>query len=208
MTWTKLDENFDQHPKVVAAGLLAELMHIHALIYCNRHLTNGFVSEYVIGRLLDRDQLADLSGDTPKTFAEVLVEIGLWDKVPGGYEIHDYLEYQPSRAAVLALREAKVRAGQAGGQASAQARAQADAQAKLKQNSSRSQAEGQAKFKPVSVSDSVSEGVINPSVGSPVDNSPVDNYRPRWGGNDLEGVGSILGRVHLGSAQPREATAR
>ena len=187
MTWTKLDENFDQHPKVVAAGLLAELMHIHALIYCNRHLTDGFVSEFVIGRLLDRDELTQLSNDSPKAFAGLLVEIGLWDEVPGGYQIHDFLEYQPSRASVLTLRDTKRRAGQAGGLA------------KAKQTASKPLAEGLAKSYPVSVSVPVSDGVIN---NPPV--VPPHGIASRGWRGENESVGQVLGRFGVVSGSSAE----
>lgn len=35
-----------------------------------------------------------------------LVEVGLFDVVPGGYCIHDYLDYNPSRAEVFRKRKA------------------------------------------------------------------------------------------------------
>ena len=186
MTWTKLDEDFDHHPKVVAAGLLAELMHIHALIYCNRFLTDGFVSSFIVGRLLDRDQLADLVNDSPEAFAELLAEIGLWDRVPGGYQIHDFLEYQPSRASVLTLRDTKRRAGQAGGLA------------KAKQTASKPLAEGLAKSYPVSVSVPVSDGVINPPV------VPPHGIASRGWRGENESVGQVLGRFGVVSGSSAE----
>lgn len=67
-----------------------------------------------------------------------MVKAGLWDEGVGGFTIHDYLKYNPSKRDYLQLQKKKRVAGQAGGQASAQARGQASAQAeskqKLKQN--------------------------------------------------------------------------
>ena len=37
--------------------------------------------------------------------AELLVDSGLWEEVPGGYRVHDYLDYNPSRDKVLAERK-------------------------------------------------------------------------------------------------------
>ena len=47
--------------------------------------------------------------------------------VDGGWVLHDYLDWNPSREKVLAERAKKQAAGKAGGQASAQARAEAPA---------------------------------------------------------------------------------
>ena len=52
----------------------------------------------------------------------LLVEAGLWEEVPGGYRVHDYLDYQPSKDEVITEREKKREAGRKGGLASAQAR--------------------------------------------------------------------------------------
>jgi hypothetical protein len=54
----------------------------------------------------------------------------LWDEVHGGYQIHDYGQWQRTKAEILEDRAKKVAAGQAGGQASARARAKAGDQAK------------------------------------------------------------------------------
>ena len=65
----------------------------------------------------------------------LLKKAGVWEEIPGGFLVHDYEDYQPSKAQVEAEKQAKVAAGQAGGQASAQARAQAKVKQNLKQNS-------------------------------------------------------------------------
>jgi len=95
MTWTKLDDHFPDHPKILAAGPTAELLHIHALIYCNKHLTDGFLPSDAVKRLIH------VNARGP---AERLVDLGLWEKVVGGYQIHDFLEWNPSREKVLAER--------------------------------------------------------------------------------------------------------
>src|SRR5215471_13935686 len=55
----------------------------------------------------------------------LLCEIGLWHQVPHGYELHDYLDYNPSKDDVLAERAKKQAAGRAGGKRSVDARRQA-----------------------------------------------------------------------------------
>lgn len=97
MTWVKMDDAFADHPKVMAlerdrmAGLGVWTA---AACYCARFLTDGFVPTAVAqgfghGRIIGK-----------------LVEVGLFDKVSGGYQLHDWLEYNPPRTKVLADRKA------------------------------------------------------------------------------------------------------
>lgn len=145
MTWTRLDENFPDHPKIVAAGERAELLHIHGIIYCNRFLLDGRVPRDVAPTLLKHGY---------QDAIKALVKLGIWMEIEDGYEIHDFLVYQPSRAEVLAKRQQKASAGQAGGLARA------------RQMASKRQAEGQAESKPVPVP--VPESLLIVPTGVPV----------------------------------------
>ena len=145
MTWVRIDDSFSEHTKVASAGPLALALQVAALCYCNRQLTDGFVPRAKARTLLDWEcvdadgqafTIALSSGTdadhpfgvgldvTAQLVIDKLVAVGMWEKVPGGYSVHDYLHYNPSREQVLAERARKQAAGQAGGQASAQARAQ------------------------------------------------------------------------------------
>jgi hypothetical protein len=55
-----------------------------------------------------------LAGRPVDNLIDELVRAGLWDRDDKGYVIHDYLEYNPSKAQVLAVREAKSEAGKRG----------------------------------------------------------------------------------------------
>lgn len=93
MTWVKLDDHFPDHPKLQAlgddydAGLSLE---VRGLCYCAANLTDGFIP------------LRKFSNE--QTTIDRLVAVGLWEPVDGGYRVHDYLEYNPSRAKVEAER--------------------------------------------------------------------------------------------------------
>ncbi len=104
MTWVRIDDRFAQHPKVVAAGPLAMAMQVAALGYCNRELTDGFVPRAIARTLLDMDPDAGVTADASSVIAR-LVEAGMWEVEHGGYRIHDYHEYQPSKEQVLRERE-------------------------------------------------------------------------------------------------------
>jgi hypothetical protein len=100
-------------------------MQVAALCYCNQYLTDGFMQRPIVKSLLDLTGL----GMTWEEVVTALVDAGLWTEVEGGYQIHDYHEYQPTKAQVWAERQQKKAAGKAGGKAAAKARAIAPAQA-------------------------------------------------------------------------------
>lgn len=123
MTWVKLDDQFYTHRKVAGMDyrmLPAVGLHILALTWCASQLTDGFVP---------RSQPARLAGDIsellPKASVGLLVsallDAGMWEEADGGYQIHDYLEYNPSREEALEKREAQREAKVAGGRARAAA---------------------------------------------------------------------------------------
>jgi hypothetical protein len=183
VTWVRLDDGFTQHPKVAAAGPLAIAMQVAALCYCNKNLTDGFIPRAVARTLLDWELDNDdaywtitvktddgRSEDlTPEFVWDCLLSAGLWDRVPGGFRIHDYLEYQPSKDEVLALREVRAEAGRIGGLKRAENQAN---QANAKQSASKSLSKIQANAKqnsspypvPVPVSP---ENVSKPTVSHP-----------------------------------------
>lgn len=105
-TWVKLLDNFTEHPKVVEAGEDAAWVYVCGLLYCSRQLSDGFIPTGAVRILTGRrNALALIS---------VLVDVGLWEKAPGGWQVHDYEEHQRTRAEVEAIR------GKAGRRASIQ----------------------------------------------------------------------------------------
>lgn len=119
VTWVKLDDLLPGHSKIRRAGPSAAWLYIAGLCYCSRYLTDGFVPDVELAGLGNYGLLR------ARHLAGVLIQIGLWEQVNGGYCVHDYLDYQPSKEKVEGQREAKRRAGQAGGQAHAKAPAKA-----------------------------------------------------------------------------------
>ncbi len=178
MPWIKVDDHFNEHPKLAAAGPLAWAMWLAGLAYCNRNLTDGFIPWSTAGSLVSWDFLAPAGptriyvGTDNAVFEEgmvtsdyviaLLLDAGLWDKVPRGYRVHDFDQYQPTKAVILADRAKKAAAGAAGGIATAVARAQANGAAAAV-----------AKSQPVPVPVSV------PLNGSPSPLSTREPYRRR-----------------------------
>lgn len=97
MTWLRLDDGFAAHPKVAHLSPHAFKLHVSALCYCAQFLTDGFVPTARPGLLME--------GYRPAQVTE-LVDAGLWEPAEGGYWLHDYLKYNPSREKVEAEREA------------------------------------------------------------------------------------------------------
>lgn len=137
MTWVRIDEGFSEHPKVLAAGADAAWLFVAGLCYCNRNRTNGFIPVAALSRLSVSRKAAGL--------AATLVDVNLWETAAGGWDVHDYLHYQPSRADVgeadARRYTAKAEAGRLGGLASGVAR--------RKHKPSNDEAEGQAKPKQI-----------------------------------------------------------
>lgn len=108
--WVRIDDGFADHPKVLALGPLMHYvrsLQIAALCYAARHLTDGYLDAASAACLFPADTFAAacLVKLAPKQgWADVMVKAGLWDRVSGGYQIHDYLDYNPPRAKVLAKR--------------------------------------------------------------------------------------------------------
>ncbi len=129
MVWARLDDQFHTHEKVaeldptpatipLMAGALG--LHLLALSWCSDKLTDGVVP---------RSQPARLIGAPVDNLIEELMRVGLWERHKRGYLIHDFLDYNPSKAQVEALRAVKSEAGRRGGIASGKARSEAAAQA-------------------------------------------------------------------------------
>jgi len=98
MPWVKLDDRFPSHRKVALISDRAFRLYVSALCWASENLTEG--------RILDRELplVARIRG--PKNVAKELEEAQLWDRIEGGWVIHDYLEYNPDRARVQAERQA------------------------------------------------------------------------------------------------------
>jgi len=111
--WARLDDAILDNPKIIAAGPLGFALHVAAITWCSRNLTDGFipkrrvsqlldlsslqVSETTLGRVRHRVTCEDLAAD--------LARIGLWHDHGVSWEVHDYLVYNLRRAEVLARRE-------------------------------------------------------------------------------------------------------
>jgi len=99
MAWVRVDDAFYDHPKFVALTPGAVGLWVIGLAYCNRNLTDGFIHNLALPRLLADDM------DTCVNYANELVAVGTWEEIEEGYQVVNYLEFQPSAAEVRQQRE-------------------------------------------------------------------------------------------------------
>jgi hypothetical protein len=90
MTWAKVDDHANEHRKQLAAGAEACWLWTCGLMYANRQAArDGFIPEGMIGMLYPLKNAAKL--------AAKLVEVGLWCRAPGGYQIHEFLVWNQTK---------------------------------------------------------------------------------------------------------------
>lgn len=101
MPWAKFDDRRHENPKLRQAGLECDGLDARAITYCAGQLTDGFVPTASVQML---------AGVTRwRRLAKKLEEVGRWDRDDDrdGWWVHDYLEYNPSKADIEADRQAK-----------------------------------------------------------------------------------------------------
>lgn len=191
MAWVKIDDHFDEHPKLAAVGPIGWGVWLAGLAYCNRNLTDGFIPRPVaesiggkwrvyvptedgreqVWRINRSSGMVGQDMDTEWAIS-LLVQVGLWEEVEGGYRVHDYSDYQPSKDEVLALRRVRAEAGSKGGRASAQAK-QAKSKAKAKQPPSKPSSKTSSK------PSSKNAAKVNPVPDPVPDPDPVPEPEPQ-----------------------------
>lgn len=103
MTWAKVADDFDQHLKVLVmlgkespeVAYMARGVWVSSLAWSSRMLSDGAIPKHWMATSL-----------APQIAIDALVKYGLWDVTPDGYQIHDFLDYNPSREEVIANRVA------------------------------------------------------------------------------------------------------
>jgi hypothetical protein len=102
-----LDDTLASHPKILKAGeiigrngqALALAMYVHGLTYARTHTTDGFIPDEFI-----RSCSAFFS---PGAIARTLAtrSVRLWERRPGGYQIHDYHDWNRKASEIKEQRE-------------------------------------------------------------------------------------------------------
>jgi hypothetical protein len=111
VAWARLDDAFDDHPKVLALldmdGAAAAIgLWTLCLTYAHRNTRKKGKTPGLIPFTLPRR----FFGPEGRSMAALLVEVGLWDEVEDGWMIHDFAEYLPAKE----VSEARSAAGKKG----------------------------------------------------------------------------------------------
>lgn len=100
MAWSKVDDKLFAHPKVLAAGIAAMGLWVMAQSYSSCYGTDGKLPMATIALLCSNSGLP--YGTEPLLLADKLVEVGLWERSEGGYQFHDWAEYNPTKSRQVA----------------------------------------------------------------------------------------------------------
>ena len=101
MAYGAVHAGFFENAKYLAAlrrDPASVVLYLWGLTYCNDQLTDGAIAEIQIRRRVEFRK--------PLALAAILCDVGLWDVVPGGYQVHDFLEYNEPAARVRAKQKA------------------------------------------------------------------------------------------------------
>ena len=96
MGWVRLDDNFADHPKVIALSDKAFRLFITGLCYSNRQLTDGIIPYQIVNAWV---------GNDPMKPSDELEDQNLWERIDKGFMIRSYTEYQPTKEKVNKKRD-------------------------------------------------------------------------------------------------------
>lgn len=107
LPWVRVDASLARNHKVLAlmgerGGDHALCVYIFGLGHCGEQGSSGFIPAVALGVIHGRAR-----------DAELLVQVGLWHEVAGGYEVNDFAEYQPVGPESTARTERARKAAQA-----------------------------------------------------------------------------------------------
>lgn len=105
MGWFKVDDQLAFHQKTVTAGNAAMGLWVRAGSWSCAQLTGGFIANAMANAMANECDI------------DALVQSGLWDEVDGGYQFHDWSEFQPSAEIEKEKRKARSLAGKKGAEA-------------------------------------------------------------------------------------------
>jgi len=85
------DNKLHEHEKFLAAGLMPTGLWTMCRSWCADNWSDGFIPNYVVKRFAGR-------GINISKCVARLVEVGLWEPTEGGWQMHDYDDWNTTRA--------------------------------------------------------------------------------------------------------------
>lgn len=98
MSFARIDDNYLDHPKCLEAGEDAAMLNIRAIVYCNKHLTDGRLPKSALSSITRKPK--------PELLVKDLVRVNLWEDHGDHWLLHDFLDWNESRSEVLTRRAA------------------------------------------------------------------------------------------------------
>lgn len=98
--YIKVDQSLGDHRRSLDLSpkhyLAALGLHVLGIGYCDRMRSDGYIPDAIVPRI---------GGTSCKAALAELVRVGFWETTDGGYQIHDYLDWQDSASELDAKRE-------------------------------------------------------------------------------------------------------
>lgn len=96
MTWVRVEVGILRNPKTLEllgerGGDHAFCVYVFSLGYAAEQGTSGFIPKLALESIRGTDRSVNL-----------LVQVGMWRECPGGWDVNDYAEYQPTDEAARA----------------------------------------------------------------------------------------------------------
>lgn len=95
--WIRLDLDYFANPKTLSAGRDGRDLHLASLCWVGRYLTDGLIPPEAV-EAIARD--AGLVSRSRARAVERVQDAGLWVPNGAGWEVHDFVEMNGSRADV------------------------------------------------------------------------------------------------------------
>ena len=103
MGWVKVDDHWPQHPKALAAGKDGRALILGAWCWTASNQTDGVIPREAVGGIAGFADVGDIQATVDR-----LVAVGLWKPQLEGFEVHDWLTYNVSRADYERRRAAEI----------------------------------------------------------------------------------------------------
>ena len=99
--WVRLDVDYFENPKTLGVGRAGRELHLRSICWAQRYLTDG---ELPAAAVVELTRHAGLSPARRAAVEELLVTHRLWIPTENGYELHDFVSMNGTRAQAEAER--------------------------------------------------------------------------------------------------------
>lgn len=98
--WAKFDDSYTENRKVRSVSAIAQHLHMVSIIHCAKGETDGFFAKYDLPLVASKARIK-----SPGSPMKELLDAVLMHDHGDRYEVHDFLDYNPSHAELEAKRQ-------------------------------------------------------------------------------------------------------